>query len=128
MKQNEESVVTTNCEKSAEAIVPQVKCEMKGKQGLAAICHEAERRTHMEACCPKHLIGSRMEPAGRAEQWQFFEVRGGEVAAMIAENHTDMGCPCEARVEPEGNRGARSGAVAPRGPRLGGKNGERRRM
>jgi group II intron reverse transcriptase/maturase len=29
---------------------------------------------------------------------------------MIAENHTDMGCPREARVEPEGNRGARSGA------------------
>jgi group II intron reverse transcriptase/maturase len=28
---------------------------------------------------------------------------------MIAENHTDMGYPCEAKVEPEGNRGARSG-------------------
>jgi hypothetical protein len=88
------SVVTTNCEKSAEATVPgeEVRKKEEARAGgylvktlsdrhnslcslVVCLCHEVERRIHKEACCPKHLTGSHMKLSGRAKQRRFFEVR-----------------------------------------------------
>jgi group II intron reverse transcriptase/maturase len=102
--------VRLSCEKSAEAIVLIRKGERKKKQGLAAICHEAERRKHKEASCPKRLIGSVRNYQEGQNDVRTFKREEGE--AMLGEQKTaEVGCTCEGTVETGSNRVARSVAA-----------------
>jgi len=44
-----------NRKESAKVILLSRKFAESNEHGLAALCHKAERRIHMEACCPKRL-------------------------------------------------------------------------